>query len=43
MMNDLIVKGLVTKLAEDFNNYSELVALNYAKQKEGKCEEGTLI
>lgn len=30
------------KLAKDFNEYSELVALNYVKMKEGKCDEGTL-
>ena len=35
-------RELIAKLAEDFNNYSELVALNYAKIKEGKCDESTL-
>ena len=30
------------KLVKDFNEYSELVALNYSKMKEGKCDEGTL-
>ncbi len=33
---------ILEKLVEDFNNYSELVALNYAKLKEGKCDEGAL-
>lgn len=36
-MNEMILK-----LVADFNTYSELVALNYSKQKEGKCDEGTL-
>lgn len=36
-MNEMILK-----LVADFNNYSELVALNYSKQKEGKGDEGTL-
>ncbi len=36
-MNDMI-----QKLVADFNNYSELVALNYSKQKEGECDEGIL-
>lgn len=35
-------KELITKLIEDFNSYSELVALNYAKKKEGKCDESLL-
>lgn len=34
--------AMLRKLTEDFNDYSELVALNYAKKKEGKCDEGTL-
>ena len=34
--------GFVKRLVEDFNNYSELVALNYAHQKEGRCDDGTL-
>ncbi len=36
------MKDLILKLVDDFNTYSELVALNYSKQKEGKCDEGTL-
>ena len=36
-MNDFIVR-----LVNDFNNYSELVALNYSQLKEGKCYESTL-
>lgn len=36
-MNDLILK-----LEKDFNDYSELVALNYQQMKEGKCDESTL-
>ncbi len=35
-------KTIVKKLVEDYNSYSELVALNYAKIKEGKCDDGTL-
>ena len=42
MMNELLITGLITKLANDFNRYSELVALNYEQQKEGKIDEGTL-
>jgi len=30
------------RLVKDFNNYSELVALNYSKIKEGNCDESTL-
>lgn len=36
------MKGIVLRLVEDFNTYSELVALNYSKMKEGKCDESTL-
>lgn len=36
------MKAMLEKLVKDFNDYSELVALNYAKKKEGKCDEGTL-
>lgn len=35
-------KEIMKRLVEDFNTYSELVALNYAQKKEGKCDEGTL-
>ena len=31
------MRELLEQLVEDFNNYSELVALNYAKIKEGAC------
>lgn len=37
-----MVVGLVNRLVKDFNEYSELVALNYSKMKEGKCDESTL-
>ncbi len=33
---------IISRLVKDFNNYSELVALNYSQMKEGKCEEHTL-
>lgn len=33
---------IIKRLVSDFNEYSELVALNYAKQAEGKCDEGIL-
>lgn len=36
------MKDFILKLVKDFNEYSELVALNYAKMKEGECDEGTL-
>lgn len=36
------MKNILMRLVKDFNTYSELVALNYSKQKEGKCDEGTL-
>lgn len=36
------MKNFIAKLANDFNVYSELVALNYSKMKEGKCDESTL-
>lgn len=36
------MKLMLEKLVDDYNNYSELVALNYAKKKEGKFDEGTL-
>lgn len=39
---NVTMKAMLEKLVEDFNNYSELVALNYAQKKEGKCDEGTL-
>lgn len=37
------MKELMLKLAHDFNDYSELVALNYAKEREGKLYDKTLI
>ena len=36
-MNDLIMH-----LVNDYNTYSELVALNYAQLKEGKLEDSVL-
>ena len=33
------MKKFILKLVNDYNNYSELVALNYEKMKEGKCSE----
>lgn len=39
---NVTMKAMLEKLVKDFNDYSELVALNYAKKKEGKCDEGTL-
>ena len=35
-------KDLITRLVNDFNDYSELVALNYSKMEEGTCDESTL-
>lgn len=35
-------KKMVERLVNDFNTYSELVALNYSKRKEGECDESTL-
>jgi len=35
-------REMIGKLVEEFNGYSELVALNYAQIKEGKCDDGTL-
>lgn len=37
-----MVVGVVNRLVKDFNEYSELVALNYSKKKEGECDETTL-
>lgn len=36
------MKNILMRLVKDFNDYSELVALNYSKLKEGKCDETTL-
>lgn len=36
------MKKFIMQLVEEFNSYSELVALNYAHMKEGKCDESTL-
>ena len=33
------MKEFILKLAQDYNNYSELVALNYAHMKKGTCSE----
>lgn len=35
-------KEMLQKLMEDYNSYSELVALNYEQKREGNCNEGTL-
>lgn len=40
--DEVSMKDFIMKLVKDFNEYSELVALNYSKMKEGKCDEGTL-
>ena len=36
------MKNIIERLVEDYNSYSELVALNWAHKKEGQCDEGTL-
>lgn len=36
------MKDFILKLVEDYNNYSELVALNCSKMKEGECDKNTL-
>ena len=36
------MKNILMRLVKDFNEYSELVALNYSKMKEGKCDESLL-
>jgi hypothetical protein len=36
------MKNILMRLVEDFNEYSELVALNRSKMKEGKCDDSTL-
>ena len=36
------MKDFIIRLVGDFNVYSELVALNYAQMKEGKCDESNL-
>lgn len=36
------MKNILMRLVKDFNNYSELVALNYSKMKEGKCDDSIL-
>ena len=36
------MKKILMRLVEDFNEYSELVALNRSKMKEGKCDDSTL-
>lgn len=35
-------KAIIKRLVEDYNSYAELVALNYAKVREGECDDGTL-
>ncbi len=35
------MEDLIMKIAAEFNEYSELVALNLEQIKEGKCDEGT--
>ena len=36
------MRELLESLIEEFNDYSELVALNYAQKRDGKCDEGTV-
>lgn len=36
------MKNILMRLVKDFNDYSELVALNYSKMKEGKCDDSLL-
>ncbi len=36
------MKNILMRLIKDFNEYSELVALNYSQKKEGECDESTL-
>lgn len=36
------MKDFIMQLVKEFNEYSELVALCYAKMKEGTCYESTL-
>lgn len=36
------MKNILVRLVKDFNEYAELVALNYSKIKEGKCDNSTL-
>lgn len=36
------MKNILMRLVKDFNEYSELVALNRSKMKEGKCDDSTL-
>ena len=36
------MREMLKMLIEEFNDYSELVALNYAHKKEHRCEEGML-
>ena len=39
---NVTLKARINKLVEDFNTYSELVALNYAQRKEKTIDEGCL-
>ena len=36
------MKNILMRLVNDFNNYSELVDLNWSQMKEGKCTEEIL-
>lgn len=36
------MEEILERLIEDFNERSELVALNYAQKREGRCNEDTL-
>ena len=36
------MKNILMRLVKDFNEYSELVALNYAKIKEVECDDSIL-
>lgn len=42
MKSNVTMKAILEKLVDDFNNYSELVALNYAQMEEGRCAEEML-
>lgn len=36
------MKDFIMKMVEDYNEYSELVALNYMHRDKGECGEGIL-
>ena len=41
-MKNATLIGIIDRMIEDFNTYSELVALNYAKKKENSCPDNVL-